>query len=162
MRRRELIGWIGLIALVTLVACKKTEPATGGGSAKGSGAVTGAAPPLAAKDYFRVDAGPRTPCTAGTACEARLVLTALGSYHVNEKYPFKLVADASPGITIDGTGSFALEDPKTGTLTINTRRKSALQRSTGRSSQRRTDENRQIESPDRASCRASLIQDAGR
>jgi hypothetical protein len=144
MRRRELI------ALILLAACKKTEPAASSGSAKGSaiGAIAAVAP-LASKDYFRVDAGPRTPCTVGARCEARLVLTALGDYHVNEKYPFKLVADASPGVTIDDTGAFALDDAKTGTLTV---RYTAAKPGTAKVSGTFklsvcTDENCQIESP---------------
>ena len=82
---------------------------------------TGIAPlpaPLAAKPFYRGDAGPRTPCTAGQPCEARLVLTALGAFHVNQKYPFKFVADPAPGLAVDGTGTFALDDARTGTLTI--------------------------------------------
>jgi hypothetical protein len=34
-------------------------------------------------------------------------VTALGDYHVNDQYPFKLVAEASSEIKVDGTGSFS-------------------------------------------------------
>ncbi|MBA2542606.1 MAG: hypothetical protein H0V17_23385 [Deltaproteobacteria bacterium] len=75
------------------------------------------AAPLASKEFFRVDVPAQPACTAGTACEARLVVTALGDYHVNDEYPFKLVADATPGVAVDGTGTFTPEG-KTGTLAI--------------------------------------------
>jgi hypothetical protein len=100
---RELL----LIALV--VACGRDKPAK-------PGAAAGA--PLAGKAFYRVDAGPKTPCASGTTCEARLVLTALGDYHVNKDYPFKFVGDPAPAIPLDGDGTFALDDAKNGTMTI--------------------------------------------
>jgi hypothetical protein len=104
-------------------ACKRErDPASSASpSPSPAPASPGAAPlprPLAAKAFYRLDAGPRTPCTAGQPCEARLVLTALGAFHVNQKYPFKFIGDATPGLAIDGTGTFALDDERTGTLTI--------------------------------------------
>lgn len=85
-------------------------------------AATGA--PLASKAFYRVDAGLATPCARGAACEARLVLTALGDYHVNKDYPFKFVGDPAPALQLDGT-SFTLEDAKHATLTIRFRPQAA-------------------------------------
>jgi len=101
-------------------ACKREqkaapEPAPAPTPAKG---IAPLPPPLAASAFYRIDAGPQTPCTAGAVCEARLVLTALGAYHVNQKYPFKLLAEPGPDLTVDGTGTFALDDARTGTLTV--------------------------------------------
>jgi hypothetical protein len=76
-----------------------------------------AAPPLAGKAFYRVDAGAAPPCDAGTTCEARLVLTALGAYHVNEAYPFKFVADPASAV-LAGPATFARDDATRGTLTI--------------------------------------------
>jgi hypothetical protein len=101
---RELV----LIALV--VACGRDTPAKPGAPAAG--------PPLASKAFYRVDAGPQTPCARGTTCEARLVVTALGDYHVNKDYPFKFVGDPALAIPLDGEGAFALDDEKNGTMTI--------------------------------------------
>jgi hypothetical protein len=101
---RELV----LIALV--VACGRDTPANPGAPAAG--------PPLASKAFYRVDAGPMTPCARGTTCEARLVVTALGDYHVNKDYPIKFVGDPAPALPLDGDGAFALDDEKHGTMTI--------------------------------------------
>lgn len=87
-----------------------------GGDATGKGVPSG--PPLAGKPFYRVDAGPASPCTAGAACEAHLVLTALGGYHVNREYPFKFVGEAAPAAPVDGTGTFAVEDATHGTMTV--------------------------------------------
>ena len=103
------------LALLALVACDKgREPAPATeAAAKG-------APPLASKAFYRVDAKPLAPCSAGATCEAQLVLTALGDYHVNGDYPTKFVTDAtaSAGLSIDGPGTFALDGAKRGTLTV--------------------------------------------
>jgi hypothetical protein len=102
-----------LIALLVLAAaCKREEPP---GPPPAIGA---AAPPLAAKPYYRLDAAPQPACAANTACDARLALTALGDYHVNKQYPFKLVGDPNPDIQLDGTGTFAFDGDKAGTLTV--------------------------------------------
>ena len=92
---------------MALGACGRDTPA--------KPAATGA--PLASKAFYRVDAGPATPCVRGSACEARLVVTALGGYHVNKDYPFKFVGDPAPALQVDGIG-FTLQDAKHGTLTI--------------------------------------------
>lgn len=75
-------------------------------------------PPLAGAPSFRIDAGPQTPCTAGAPCEARIVLSALGAYRVDPGYPVAFEAEPVPGVTVDGGGAFALDDARTGTLTL--------------------------------------------
>jgi hypothetical protein len=125
---RELVSLCAAAAAAVVLtgagsACKR-EPAPSATTATPSAtpsASPGVAPlprPLAGKAFYRIDAGPRTPCTAGQPCEARLVLTALGAFHVNQRYPFKFIADQAPGIAVDGPGTFALDDERTGTLTI--------------------------------------------
>ncbi len=102
---------LALIAL--LVACKKDDPPKP--PAIGRGPL-----PLAEKSFYRVDLGPQTPCKQHQPCELRLVLSALGDYHVNEKYPNKFVVDNdnAPAITMSGDGSFQLETTKAGTWTM--------------------------------------------
>src|SRR5262245_45851919 len=74
--------------------------------------------PLASKAFYRVDAGPQVACASGATCEARLVLTALGDYHVNKEYPFKFVAEPPPATAVDGEGAFSLDGAKQGTMTV--------------------------------------------
>lgn len=111
--RTELIA----LALALIPACKcggepaRETTATTVGGDKGVPATA----PLAAKEFFRLDPAPQQPaCAVGQACEAKLILTALGDYHVNDEYPFKLVAEPTPGVKIEGTGTFS-PDGKTGT-----------------------------------------------
>ena len=101
---RELV----LIALV--VACGRDQP--------GKPAPLPASAPLASKAFYRIDAGPQAACARGTTCEASVVLTALGDYHVNKDYPFKFVGDPAPAVPLDGAGRFVVDDAKHGTLTI--------------------------------------------
>jgi hypothetical protein len=75
------------------------------------------APPLAGKPFYRVDAGPVAPCSAGATCEAKLVLTALGDYKVNDEYPTKFVPDERSELDVDGH-TFAIDGNKRGTLTV--------------------------------------------
>src|SRR5262245_6045253 len=101
---RELL-LIALVAGAGCARCSKSGPEPTG-------------TPLASKPFYRVDPGPQTACASGAVCEARLVLTALGDYHVNKEYPFKFIAAPAPALPVDGTGTFALDDARHGTLTI--------------------------------------------
>jgi hypothetical protein len=105
---RELL----LIALVA--ACSRDRPGASGQAAQPASG----APPLASKAFYRVDAGPEVACTAGATCEARLQLTALGDYHINQDYPFKFVGEPAPALPLVGEAAFALADAKHGTLTV--------------------------------------------
>jgi hypothetical protein len=132
MRRESLLTALALAAgTTTFAACKRDRdraPAADPAAADPAKLP----PPLAGTDFYRVDIGPQTPCTAGAPCELRLVLTALGSFHVNKDYPFKFVGEPAAGLAVEGTGTFALDDAKTGTLTIRYRAaKSGRARFTG-------------------------------
>jgi len=98
-----------LIALaVALAACNRGD----------AGKPAAERAPLAGKPFYRIDPGPAVPCASGATCQARLVLTALGSYHVNQDYPFKFVGEPAPAPPVEGDGAFALDDAKHGTLTV--------------------------------------------
>jgi hypothetical protein len=107
-RSITVLAVIGLTVALAGAGCKKREPA----------AAVPAGKPLASKPFYRVDAGPPSRCASGAACEATLVLTALGDYHVNKEYPFKFVGEAAPAPALDGDGAFALGDAKHGTMTV--------------------------------------------
>lgn len=104
---------------LALAACKRAAP-EGDGRGAIEGAVTGKGgpPPLAEKPFFRLEAAPQPPCTAGAPCEVKLVLHALGDYHINDQYPFKLVADASPELSVEGTGTWTRDADQRGTLAV--------------------------------------------
>lgn len=109
-----------LLALLAFAGCKCGSEATNGiqASSPAIGERAPKGPPLAGKDYFRVDAAPDQPaCQVDAPCEAQLILTALGDYHVNENYPFKLVVEATPNVKVDGTGTFSPKG-KQGTMAL--------------------------------------------
>lgn len=87
-----------------------------GGSAKPTATtpVPVDAPPVEAAEASRVDVLAPVSCAAGTACEAKLVVHALGDFKVNAEYPTKFIADAGSATT---TAQFTPAD-KMGTLTL--------------------------------------------
>lgn len=105
---RELIA-LALAAACAAAGCRKAGEGKPGEPA---------GKPLAGKAFYRIDAGPPVACAPGAACEARLVLTALGDYHVNQDYPFKFVGEPAPAVPVDGEGAFAIDDAKHGTMTV--------------------------------------------
>jgi hypothetical protein len=93
-------------------ACKRDTPSPA------AEAIAKGAAPLAEKQFYRVDAKPLAPCPVNTTCEAQLVLTALGAYHVNDEYPTKFVADPASGVRVEGEGTFAISGEKHGTMRV--------------------------------------------
>lgn len=89
-----------------------------GGCRKSGGSEPVAGKPLAGKPFYRIDAGPPVACAQGATCEARLVLTALGEYHVNQDYPFKFLGEPAPAVPVDGEGAFAIDDARHLTMTV--------------------------------------------
>jgi hypothetical protein len=73
---------------------------------------------LLALPYVRVDLGATNTCTLDTSCEAHVVVTALGGYKVNPEYPHKFVAETSPDLSVEGTGTFTVDETGRGTMTI--------------------------------------------
>jgi len=108
---RELIALLAL----ALPACHCGDPE--GPREVAATRATGA-PPLASAAFYRLDAAPQPACIADRPCETRLVLRALGDYHINPQYPVKLVSDPLPEVRLDGTGTFSLDAAQVGTLTI--------------------------------------------
>jgi hypothetical protein len=133
-----------LLALLVIAACKREE-ATAAKGGPGERVAAGP-PPLAEKAFYRVDLARPPACSVGAACEAELVLTALGDYHVNERYPVKL--EVEPGGIADA-GTFTRAGDKTGTLAVKlTPTKPGTARVTGTLKiSVCTDDNCEIESP---------------
>lgn len=104
--------WIALGLLCGVAAC------SGHGCHEAGGTPDPAGKSLASKPFYRIDAGPPAACAPGATCEARLVLTALGDYHVNQDYPFKFVGEPAPAVPVVGEGAFAFDDAKHLTMTV--------------------------------------------
>ena len=88
---------VRVLAVVALIACGHKTATTGA--------------------HYRIDPLSQVVCTAGAPCEAKLVVTALGDYHLNDRYPFKFEADAQPGIAIE-SAVFSHDAATMGTMTI--------------------------------------------
>src|SRR3954471_5383797 len=112
---RELTA-IALGLLCAAAACSRHGCRKGGDG--GAGQAGGGGKPLASKPFYRIDAGPPVACAPGATCKARLVLTALGGYHVNQDYPFKFVGEPAPAVPVDGEGSFGIDDARHLTMTV--------------------------------------------
>jgi hypothetical protein len=105
------------IAIALILACGAAA-CRAGGCHKAGGSEPVAGQPLASKPFYRVDAGPPAACAQGAICEVRLVLTALGDYHINQDYPFKFVGEPAPAPPVDGEGAFTIDDARHGTMTV--------------------------------------------
>jgi hypothetical protein len=97
---------------LALAACKREAPSPA------AEAIAKGQPPLVAHSYFRVDAQPTPACHVNAPCEAQLVLTALGEYHVNDDYPTKFVPDAASDVAVEADGRFHIGGAKHGTMTV--------------------------------------------
>src|SRR5215470_2853127 len=104
------------IALALGLACGLA--ACGPSGCRKGGDSQPAGKPLAGKAFYRIDAGPLAACAQAAPCEARLVLTALGDYHVNQDYPFKFLGEPAPAVPVDGEGAFAIDDARHLTMTV--------------------------------------------
>jgi hypothetical protein len=111
--RRWMIGAVTAAAVVAGFACRRERAAE---PVVAERVVVG--PPLAESSFFRLELAEQPPCTAGVACEARLVLTALGDYKVNRDYPFKFVGEPAPGLEVLGDGTFVVRGPRAGAMTV--------------------------------------------
>jgi hypothetical protein len=129
------------ILLLALVACSKDEkPATTAPPTSAASAPAATAAATAAKvtelgpgkqridgQNFTLDVA-STACKAGAECTLTIKLQAAADYHVNKEYPYKLTANAAPGLTFLGkkdpnifakeTGDFVEEGEKSGTMTV--------------------------------------------
>lgn len=67
---------------------------------------------------FRIELAPPPPCKPASPCEVTLVVHSLDGYKINAEYPTKFVAKPSPGVTVAGTGTFAVSATAVGTMTV--------------------------------------------
>lgn len=128
------------ILLLAVIACSKDEkPATTAPPSSATSTVVSTPVPTAKVtelgpgkeriegQNFSLDVA-STGCKAGADCTMTVKLTAASEYHVNKEYPYKLIANATPGLTFLGkkepttfskeSGDFAEEGEKSGTMTV--------------------------------------------
>lgn len=124
------------IVLLALVACTKDEKPT----TKAPEPSASAAAPATAKvtdlgpgkqridgQNFSLDLA-SAGCKAGADCTMSIKLTAAAEYHVNKEYPYKLTANAAPGVTFLGkkdpntfskaSGDLVEDGEKSATMTV--------------------------------------------
>ncbi len=68
---------------------------------------------------FSVAVEPPATCAVGATSVARVQVTALGEFHVNREYPYKIALVDSPGVTTEQ--SFAVASDRLGTVTLTCR-----------------------------------------
>ena len=68
---------------------------------------------------FSVAVEPPASCAVGSACVARVQVTALGEFHVNRQFPYKIALVDSPGVATEQ--SFAVDTDQRGTVTLTCR-----------------------------------------
>lgn len=131
---------LALLAIVScFAACTKDEkPATTAPPPSASTAAPAAAAAAKVTDLgpgkqridgqnFSLDLA-STGCKAGADCTLTIKLNAAADYHVNKEYPYKVTANAAPGLTFLGkkdantfskeSGDFVEEGEKTATMTV--------------------------------------------
>ena len=96
-----------------------TESATAAPGTKGTGVAAPSGPPLASKDFYRVDGSP-TSCKVDAECTVTLSLTALAGHKVNPDYPTKFVFSSTDGFSA-GKPTFAVDAKTHGTMSITLR-----------------------------------------
>ena len=98
-----------IVLLVALVACRSKQVAPAEETSDEADESAGPA--------FRVEVAPPTSCAVAVSCEAKVHLTALDGFKVNDQYPHKFVADKGSAVTLDET-SFTRHGNDKGTLSI--------------------------------------------
>jgi hypothetical protein len=122
------LGTLAAVACIEM-ACSRDSAAATSAQAKAP-ASTVAAGPHVDGNHFTLDAVPAGDCAAGANCSVTVKLAAQAEYHINQQYPYKFTASASPGVTYLGSdsanpnvfskggGDFAIGDEKTATMTV--------------------------------------------
>jgi hypothetical protein len=110
------------VAAAALAGCNcgssKPEGATTTGApGKGEREIKSAGPPLAEKEFYRLDLAGKPDCKVGASCEVKLALTALAGHHINPEYPTKFVPVPTGDLGVDST-KFTVETETRGVMSI--------------------------------------------
>lgn len=117
-------GAFVVIAAYTALAgctCGSSPPegattATSGARRESKGAPTG--PPLAEKDFYRLDLADAPACEANAPCDVRIALTALAGHHINVEYPTKFVPVLAGDLAVNST-KLTIETQTRAVMSIN-------------------------------------------
>jgi hypothetical protein len=119
------VALLGIVPFVLVLRCNKEQHSAGGSASSPSPTPTAHVEGA----NYKVDTSV-SGCVAGTECTATVRLEAAGGYHINEDYPYKLVANAAPGVEFLGkdvanpgvfgkvTGDFDKRGEKLALLTV--------------------------------------------
>jgi hypothetical protein len=93
---------LALLVPLALLACdKKNDARSSGGPAPST---SGAEPEIGVNDgSFVVAAQPPASCATGAVCTVPVKLEAQGEFHINDEYPYKLIANAKSGAELQGS-----------------------------------------------------------
>jgi hypothetical protein len=88
-------------------------------TAPGNGAreMQSAGPPLAEKEFYRLDLAGTPACKVAAPCDVKIALTALAGHHINAEYPTKFVPAASGDLVVDSS-RFSVETATRGVMSI--------------------------------------------
>jgi hypothetical protein len=133
--------WVGVVlAAATLCGCNKNDapaapPGQGVGASHPPAPAAGAPAAVncghaACGDSYFVDVIAEDGCASAARCNVGLKLTATGAFHVNDQYPYKFKAEATPAVEFLGTdpagknvfskpaGDWAQTGAKSGVMTV--------------------------------------------
>jgi hypothetical protein len=112
-------------ASATASAAAPTASASVPGASASAAMATGSTPPkpsapvskqIAGANYI-LDVSAPGNCKAQASCTMTLKLQAQNPFHINKDYPYKFVADASPGLDVS-KGDFRRESDLAGVMTV--------------------------------------------
>lgn len=93
---------LALLLPLAALACDKKNDARS--STPSPGASSSAEPEIGINDgSFVVAAQPPGSCAAGAVCTVPVKLEAQGEFHINDEYPYKLIANAKSGAELQGS-----------------------------------------------------------
>lgn len=112
-----------LLALLPVAGChcgsqkpegRAAAPVTTGVATAGKAPTS---PPLAEREFYRLELAAAPTCAIGTSCDVRIALTALGGHHINAEYPTKFVPVPAGELVVDSS-AFTVESQTRGVMSV--------------------------------------------
>jgi hypothetical protein len=130
--RRGLSAALVLLAWLAS-ACRRDVRTTDAVTAPASASARAAARACGhsyCSENFYVDVDPGPACAPGATCTSGVTLVAVGSFHINDEYPYKFLTRDAPGLRALGTdaagpnvfskpaGDWRKSEEKVGTMSV--------------------------------------------